>query len=156
MSSGTEVVGTDYQRESLAGVLTEIMPLLKEHYREIAHYQDIELDVDLEGYIRVDNAGMLRVFTCRHHKELIGYAVFLVKTNLHYRQSLQAIQDVVFISKEHRGFGRDFINWCDEQLKLEGIQVVYHHVKTKHNWGKMLEGMGYELVDLIYAKRLDK
>jgi hypothetical protein len=145
-----------FQRETLAGAFSDLMPLLEEHYREIAHYQDIELDVDLEGYIRVENAGMLRLFTCRRQKELVGYAAFFVKPNLHYQKSLQAVQDVVFISKEHRGFGRDFIRWCDEQLKLEGVQVVYHHVKSKHNWGRMLEGMGYELVDLIYAKRLDE
>jgi hypothetical protein len=41
------------------------------------------------------------------------------------------------------------------RLALEGIQVVYHHVKAAHNFGKMLERMDYKLVDLIYAKRLD-
>lgn len=145
-----------YQRESVAGTFDEMMPLLIEHWKEVAHYQDIELEPDIENYIRLEEAGMIKVFTCRLDKLLIGYSVYFVRPNMHYRNSLQAVQDILFISKEHRGNGREFIKWCDEKLKLDGVQAVYHHVKAKHNWGPMLERMGYELVDLIYAKRLDQ
>jgi len=145
-----------YHKESAVSAFDEIMPLLEKHWREIAHYQDIELNPDLENYIRVEEAGALRVYTYRVHNTLVGYAVFFVRHNMHYKGSLQAVQDVLFIKKECRGNGREFVKWCDEQLKLEGVQVVYHHVKSAHNWGKMLEAMDYELVDLIYAKRLDK
>jgi hypothetical protein len=48
------------------------------------------------------------------------------------------------------------IRYADMQLKEDGVQVVYHHSKVAHNIGPLLERMGYEAVDLIYAKRLDK
>lgn len=134
----------------------EIQPLIEKHWREVAHYQDIPLSVDWEGYKRVEDAGALRFYTVRTDEdELIGYCVYFVKHNLHYQESLQASQDIIFIAKEHRGQGAKFIQWCDEQLKADGVQAVYQHVKSAHNFGPMLERIGYQLVDLIYAKRLD-
>lgn len=146
-----------FQRERLETALDDMLPLLNAHWREIAHYQDINLDPDIEVYLKVEGVGQLRVFTARDdNKQLLGYSLFFVRHNIHYRQSLQATQDIIYIDKEKRGFGSEFIEWCDRQLKEEGVQVVYHHVKQKHNFGILLERQGYELVDLIYAKRLDQ
>jgi hypothetical protein len=144
-----------FKREQLSNVLEELKPLLEAHYLEIAHYRDIPLIPDYEGYLRIESTGALRVFTIREDDKLIGYGLFFVKTNFHYSTSLQAVQDILFLSKERRGHGKKFISWCDEQLRSEGVQVVYHHVKAAHNFGALLVRSGYELVDLIYAKRLD-
>lgn len=142
--------------ESAFDIQEEIKPLLKLHYEEIAHYKDIPLNPDFETYMKLELAGMLRVYTVRTTDEetLIGYNIFFIKENLHYRDSIQAVQDVVFIQKEYRGRGKEFIQWCDERLKSDGVNVVYHHVKAAHNFGPMLEKQGYELMDLIYAKKL--
>lgn len=127
------------------------------HYEEISAFKDIPLDPDIASYAKIEEVGALRVFTAREDGgELIGYAVFFIKPNIHYRTSLQALQDILYIHPQKRGFGMRFIAWCDEQLKNESIQVVYHHVKAKHNFGPMLERLGYGLVDLIYARRLDR
>ncbi len=133
----------------------EVMPLLEKHYHEIAHYKDIELEPDVEQYLRLEEMGALRCFIARDEMDVIaGYAVFFIRHNLHYKSSLQALQDLIFIDPERRGFGANFIIWCDEQLKAEGVQVVYHHVKAEHNFGGMLERLGYKLVDLIYTRKL--
>ena len=132
------------------------MPLLEKHWSEIAHFKDVKLDPDWEQYERLEQAGVLRVFVARDHAGImVGYAVYFVRHNPHYRQSLQALQDILFIDPTRRGFGAKFILWCDEQLRSEGVQATYHHVKAKHNFGAMLERLGYQLVDLIYARRLD-
>lgn len=144
-----------FQKESVAQVIGEIEPLLHKHWHEIAHYKDIPLNPDWSRYIQVEEAGALRVFTVRKNEKLIGYCVYLLNKNMHYKDSLQALQDILFIDPEHRGGGMKFLKWCDEQLRLEGVQAVYQHIKLKHNFGPMLERLGYELVDLIYAKRLD-
>lgn len=135
----------------------ELKPLLEKHYTEIAHYLDIPLDPAFEQYIAMENVGALRVFTARLEGKLIGYSIFFVRPNLHYRSSLQAAQDILFIDPDHRkgSFGGRLIAFCDEELKREGVQVVYHHVKKAHNFGPLLERMGYQLVDLIYGRRLD-
>lgn len=146
-----------FRREPLDDKLfDEVLPLLTQHYLEIAHYPDIKLEPDFKQYAKLEEIGAVRAFVARDEAGLlIGYSVFFVRHNLHYSSSLQASQDVIYIDPKRRGFGRSFIVWCDEQLQAEGVQVVYQHLKAKHNFGKMLEAIGYELVDLIYARRLD-
>lgn len=139
----------------------ESLPLLTEHWREIAHYGDIPLDPDFEVYAAIARAGQLRVFTVRTvepTQELIGYAVFIVRPNPHYKGSVQAVQDVLFIRPSHRGgsMGYRFIRWCDQRLRAEGAQLSIHHVKSAHDFGPLLNRLGYELVDFIYCKRLDR
>lgn len=144
-----------FARETVAQVLEEIKPLLSMHWREIAHYQDIGLDPDWDFYIQ---AKTIRVFTARIDGVLIGYGVFFIGPNKHYRQSIQAVQDILFLHPDYRGgrTGMRFIRFCDEQLKADGAQVVYHHVKAAHDFGPLLKSIGYECVDVIYANRLDK
>lgn len=147
------------RRELLSDALwNEAMPLLKQHWQEIAHYPDIVLDPDRDQYLALEEAGMIRCFTARvAGEQLVGYAVFFVRPALHYAGSVQAYQDVLYLDPSARGgTGIRFVRFCDEQLEKSAIQVVYHHVKQAHNFGPMLERMGYELVDLIFAKRLDK
>jgi len=145
-----------FSREKCYDIFTEISPLLLDHYLEIAHYLDIPLDPDYEQYKRIEEAGALRTFTARTTDgELIGYAIFFVRHNLHYKSSLQAVQDIIYIDKKRRGFGMSFVDWCDAELRAEGVEVVYHHVKSAHNWGQMLEKLDYKLVDLLYTRRLN-
>ncbi len=138
----------------------EMLPLLTLHYKSVAHFQDIEFSPDYQTYLKLAEIGMLRIFTAREEKgnALIGYAVFFVRPNLHYKNSLQAVQDILFIHPEARGFGKRFIEWTEDVLRAEGVQAVYHHVKAKPdlNFSPLLERIGYTLVDLIWAKRLDK
>lgn len=149
----------NFQRESFTqGLYDEMLPLLRAHWEEIAHYKDIPLNPDQHGYQLAADRGALRIFTVRDPDNvLIGYAVFFVRFNLHYASSLQAVQDILFLDAAYRGrmTGYRFIKWCDEQLKSEGVQAVYHHVKSAHDFGPMLERQGYQLVDHIYARRLD-
>lgn len=143
-----------FKREHLIDVLEEAAPLTALHWKEIAHYQDIPLEMDREKYLKLEALDVLRCFIARNDQgALIGYAVFFVQHNIHYKSSLQAVQDVLFIHPEYRGTGKRFIEWCDQELKKEKVQVIYHHVKSAHNFGPMLERMGYQLVDLIYARR---
>lgn len=145
-----------FKEESVKDVLDEIKPLLKEHWNEIAHYKDIPFDPDYEAYLKLDESGFLKVFTARTDTGvLIGYAVYFIKHNIHYRSSLQALQDILYLHPAHRGRGSVFISWCDDQLKSKGVQIVSQHIKAAHNWSRVLERMGYELMDLIYVKRLD-
>lgn len=139
----------------------EALPLLEAHWQEIAHFKDIPLDPDYEAYKKIEAAGFLRCYTARWESgpvsHMVGYAVYFLRYHPHYKSSLQASQDILYIDPKYRGgTGARFINWCDDQLRAEHVQVVYHHVKAAHNFGPLLERFGYELQDLIYGKRLDK
>lgn len=142
--------------ELISEIKDEIQPLLELHYKEIAHYPDIKLNPDYLRYQKLEDSGMFKVFTARSDGKLIGYNAFFLNHNLHYMDSYQAIQDILFVDPTRRGFGRNFIKWCDLQLKEMGVQLVLQHLKVKHNFGVILERQGYELIDLIYGKRLDE
>ncbi len=124
-----------FARESLAQVRASgVEQLLAVHYREIAHFPDIALDPDWKKYEDIERAGRYRLFTAREGKELIGYATYIVATNPHYKSSLQAVQDVLFLRPERRGLliGSRLIAYADRELAGEGVQVVYHHAKAAH------------------------
>ena len=153
----TQPEPVSFQLEYAPDLFDEAKPLLEAHWREIAHFKHIPLEPDWDQYRKLAEMNLLRVFTARDKvtNEMIGYAVYFVRSNIHYKSSIQAVQDIIYINPYRRGFGREFISWCDEQLKSEGVQAVYHHVKKQHNFGPMLEQQGYELIDLIYGRRLD-
>lgn len=140
-------------------LLDEAIPLFKDHFHEISANPDIKLEPDYDKYMVFQGMGILRFYSARKENgELMGYAVFIVQANMHYKSSLQAVQDIIFLNKEMRGqkIGSEFIAWCDEMLRAEKVQVVYQHVKTAHEWGKaILVPMGYKHVENIYSRRLD-
>ena len=143
--------------ELLSESWDEIMPLAEAHYLEIAHYQDIPLDPDRERYKALEDGGQLRYFTLRNEVgALVGYCIFVVARHLHYSGSVQAMQDVLFLLPEYRGayIGKEFISHCDNELRAERIEAVYHHMKAKRSFGPLLESLGYELIDLVYGRRL--
>lgn len=148
-----------FARESSDTVINEIAPLLDAHWAEIAHYQDIPVAVDYDAYLRLESNNQLRIYTIRAGIELVGYALFTVRHSLHYQSSLQAHQDVLYLDPAYRrgSIGWRFITWCDTQLMLDGVQVVYQHQKLAHPaLGKVLARIGYESVDQLWARRLDR
>jgi len=150
---------TVFQRETLAQVWAEALPLLAEQARELAPYPDIAFNPDRVAYEQAEQAGMLRIFTVRVDGVLAGYAVFFIRTNPHYCDSLQAVQDVLWLAPAYRrgGLGLQLIASCDTALKAEGVQVVLHHAKLKSPaLGQVLLKLGYEPIDTIYTKRLDR
>lgn len=149
-----------FEREVVTSDLfLEMAPLFEKHYKEISAFQDIPLKMDLDKYLIIEQAGNLRCFVIRDNEDdikLIGYAIFFVHTNMHYSDSLQAVQDILYIDKDYRGQGNGqmFIDWCDQELKRMGVDLTYHHVKTKFNFGPMLQKIGYRHVENIYVRDL--
>jgi GNAT superfamily N-acetyltransferase len=147
------------QRETWQSAYADAQPLLRCHWREIAHYPDIPLDVDAASYEQVEAAGMLRIYTARLDGKLVGYAAFIVSPSLHYKGSIQAKQDVLYVDPAHRGgtIGARLVKFSDAHLAIEGVQVVMQHVKLSHPLlGRLLVLRGYEPIETLYAKRLDR
>jgi GNAT superfamily N-acetyltransferase len=146
-----------FQEEKIKDSIEEAKPLLRKHWEEIAFYKDIELNPDYELYFRMEAMGATRAYAARDDQgKMIGYAVYFLRYNPHYKQSFMAVEDIIFFDPAARGRGALFIKWCDDQLKALGVQIVSHHVKVFFNWGRILERMGYDKQDIIYTKRLDR
>lgn len=151
--------GLTFQRERVTDLWDEVTPLLSRHKDEVCHYKDFVLNPDVESYEAIERAGGMRCYTARLNGDLIGYCALFVKHNLHYRDSVQALQDVLFILPEHRGSRAGFklIRFCEEQLRREGVQVVMQHLKlATPKTVELFRKMGYEEIDVIMGKRLDR
>jgi GNAT superfamily N-acetyltransferase len=147
-----------FRTETLSQAKADGEPLLRRHWQEIAHYQDIPYAPMWDRYEMLEASGMLRIYTARLDGQLVGYCVFTVMFNIHYGSSLEANEDVLFLAPEQRKgrVGIRLIKFADELLRSEGVQVVRRHVKLAHDFGAIYQRLGYEPVDQIYMRRLDK
>lgn len=151
----------NFALESLAAVRAAgVEELLARHWAEVAHFKDIPLEPDWDAYAAAETGGRLRIFTVRIGGALVGYCCFILNHNPHYKSSLQAVQDILFLAPEHRHarIGAHLLMYCERQLKAEGVQAIYQHTKAKPelDMGPLLKRLGYELVDTLWAKRLDR
>ncbi len=146
-----------FHREQTVAFVREALPLFTDHHKELTHYKDFQLSVDFEQYVEFEKRGASRIFTVRKDTQLVGYAVFAISVHTHYAKN-HAQCTVLYLIPALRGtgLGKQFILWCDDQLRLEFVHVVYHHVKASNDFSALLENAGYELVDYIYARRLLK
>lgn len=144
-----------FQRESLGEAASDILNFSNDHYKEISKFLDIALDPDFDKYAKLEKLQSLLVFTARQDSgELIGYATFIIGHHIHYKNSKQASQDLLFFARPYRGYSVSFIPFCDEQLKQAGIDVVRHSVSTRNDFSKLLIRNGYQLDEFIYSRRL--
>ncbi len=137
--------------------IDEAMPLFEDHYLEIAKYKDVPLDIDVTVYKVLEELGKLRVFTARDDDLLVGYAIYTVSPHPHYKGTIHAIQDILYLTPSYRKgrLGMKLISYADDRLQKEGAQVVTQHVKVYADFGGILELLGYEKMEHIWVKRLN-
>lgn len=139
-------------------LLDEMWPLWKSHDAEVPGIGKMPLDPDLTVYERMAEAGMLRIFTVRDEMgRLHGYQVMMVSAHPHSRNSLQAVQDILYICPEARKglLGYQFVRWCADRLKDEGVKVVYQYISANNNFSPLMKRAGYKLTDLAFARVLN-
>jgi len=144
-----------FARESVSdSFCAEILPLAKNHWNEVGEFRENGINPDFNTYKNLDEFGMIRLYTARKDSKLIGYSLFIVRQSPRNVDLIHADQDMIFIDKAHRGFGLSFIKWCESQLQAEGVHIIYQSVKKCNDWGAILKRMNYELIDHVYARRL--
>lgn len=146
-----------FSRESYERAVDDVRPLLREHWQELATYEDVPLDPDFDSYRVVDAAGMLRVYTARLDGALVGYAIFFVRPHHHYRSTLWAISDIILVRREHRnlGLGDGLFGFVERDLAADGVKVMYTMAKLAHpELSFLLESRGHVKNEVIHAKRL--
>lgn len=146
-----------FQVESYSQVAEDIKPLLEEHWREVALYQDeIKLEPDWQRYEKLSAAGLLVIVTGRKDKVLIGYSIFTLAPNAHYKSVLMASNDVLFVSGKERktGAGLKLIRRSEDVLRKLGAKRILWHVKPAHDFSSILERLGYVKEDFTMGKLL--
>jgi hypothetical protein len=142
-----------FSSEKLSNSWGELFPLFADHWKEISHYNDIPLEPNLELYNKMEELGLVRLFTARDNSALVGYGVYVMTPDLHAKSSVQASQDVLYIDPKKRGFGLSFIKWCDEQMREMGAKIILRGVSVKCDYSRILSRIGYEQVGSTYSRR---
>ena len=148
-----------YARENLSSVKEEILPLLDLHWEDVALDKDkIKLNPDWPTYEFLDSQQSLGVYTCRKEdtNELVGYFVVIASKALHYRDHIFAENDIVYIKPEHRKglVGYKLIKFAIKDLKSIGASKLFVNTKDHKPFDKLLERMGFNLVERVYAYNL--
>lgn len=144
----------NFQREPYSEALTgEMRPLWQRHFEETAAFQHIPLNPKLSIYHACAKVGSLRIYTARMSGSLCGYQIFFVSPHPHSQQSIQAVQDILYLDQDLRmGLaGYRFLKWCVNELKAEKVQVIHQRISAKKDFGRMFERMGFHLEDLVYS-----
>ena len=146
-----------YQQETWDKFQPDFERLCVRHWEEIAHNKDlIPLSPDWNVYQGLANAGMLHATAAREEGELVGYQIYIVTPHPHYKTSLTANSDVLYLAPERRQgmTGIKLMKAAEANLKAIGVQRVLQNVKFSNDWGAILDRMGYSPFERIYSKIL--
>jgi hypothetical protein len=148
----------DYRVEKMMDVLDEFKNLSVHHWMEIANYQDkIPLEPDWDKYRKIEEAGMLMFMTVRVSGSMVGYCAFIITPHLHYKSCVTAMNDLVYVRPEYRGFiGAKLIKESERTVVALGAKRVIWHVKPgDRDWRSVLEKMGYLLEEYMMGKYVE-
>ena len=151
------------RRETFNGFYPEALPMLLRHHAEIDDFPELPLQIDEHLYRQSEAFDELRIFTARLDRgpadplTLIGYAIFLIGPDTRHQGSIGARQDAVYVEPEQRKgtVGIQLLKFAEQELRREGVSVVYHFVKRTHpEFGRILARQGYRETETVWAKRL--
>ena len=152
-----ERIGVTMQRESVDDVMTEGKELLARHWEECACWKDrVKLSVDGKRYRDMETAGRAACFTMRDNGVMIGYMVVLSAPHIHYKDDVFSHVDVLFLDQDRRkGLSAvRFMKWVESEVKKMGASVMTYHIKIFHDYPAIFDRLGYEKIEVIYAKCL--
>ena len=151
-----------FSRVPIAGIVDQLQALAEREYDEVGQKDLACLHVDWARYRELDAAGKLATFIAKRGTGpsgvIVGYAIFIVQTHIHYKDSLVAANSAVYVAPEART-GRvvlKLLQYAEIGLQTQGVRKVYYHVKRERDFGRLLDHLGYEDVERMYAKVLSQ
>lgn len=148
-----------YQQEFLPTVENDIRPLIQKHWEDIALNKDkIKLNPDWDAYYVLEQAGVLKIFTAREGDKLVGYFVVIIQYNMHYKDHLFASNDIIFLHPDYRKgrTGIKLIQFAEKCLKEDGVSVLTINTKVHKPFDKLMEFLGFGLIERVYSKYIGK
>lgn len=144
----------NFANERMQDIWAEALPLFQLHYQEVGQ-PDMVLDPDYDRMKMMEDAGMVYILTARDEDRLVGYAAFIVQRHIHYKQSMVALNDIIWLHPDYRKgrLGMRLIQLSEVALTAKGATKIYYHVKLPpHDFGPLLEKLGYRFVERNFAK----
>lgn len=143
-----------FARIPIAPAIKELKCLAEREYEEVGQKDLARLNIDWTRYCELDASGKLATFVAKREQVIVGYAVFIVQTHIHYQDALVAANSAVYAAPEVRA-GRvvlKLLRYAELGLQAQGVQKIYYHVKRSKDFGRLLDHLGYEDVERLYAK----
>lgn len=138
----------------------DAIPLFYAHWKLLGRHQDEhKLAPDYEKWLDAERKGQLFCGTARLGWALCGYAIFIVARHWDYPTILEARQRAIYIEPDQLQ-GRQvvrfkqFIEFCDAELQMRGVNMVTQHGKLPHDFRPTLRKLGYEDGDWTMHRRL--
>lgn len=144
-----------YQQEFLDTCEKDCQELIRLHWEEIAVNKDkIKLNPDWNAYHALEQNQRLKIFTARSEEELVGYFVVITGSNLHYKDHVFAVNDILYLKKEYRKgrTGIKLIKFAEKYLRDDGVSVLNINTKVHKPFDVLMEHMGFGLVERVYSK----
>lgn len=144
-----------FQEEKIKDFLEELKPLLEKHYEEIAYRKDkIKLNPDYERYLQLDALGLTHSITVRDGDRLVGYYISVLSPNLHYKDHLYSVNDILYIDTPYRGGTAAYrmFKFVEKKLKDKGVSVMTLHMKTEFPFDRLCTALGMDKLENLYIK----
>ncbi len=149
----------NFQRETAAQVLEEIIPLAIAHDLEVQDEiaKEFPLEIKKESYLRLDELNLLRVYTARVGVTLAGYGIFVRSPSLRRRGLVIAMEEALYFGPDYRKAGNAlrFLEFAAQELKKDCHVVTYHSPAVNPVLGKILSRLpGYVKHSEYFTRRL--
>ena len=148
---------TEIKLATVKEMLAEASILFDEHYEEIARNKQVmKLKPDETTYYRMEDSNRIFILSARQDDKLIGYSVNFVIHHLHYADLKLAQNDLLFISKEHRGgrVGLKLIKETEKHATSLGCKLMLWHAKENTALVSLLPRLKYGVQEIIYSKEI--
>jgi GNAT superfamily N-acetyltransferase len=143
--------------EDFFAALPEMLPMLPQHWRELAlDKEQIPLDPRWGDYRALYDQGKLLLVTLRERGQLVGYCWLIVAPGLHYGSTLHATVDIFWVAPSHRGRmgGRRLFRAVEAELRRRGVVRWVASSKHHRDCGRLLEAVGMRPFETLYSKML--
>jgi GNAT superfamily N-acetyltransferase len=152
------------QVEPFSDALTDIVPLIDEHWREVGSFTDrFARRIHFEDYRQLERQSRLLTVTARDQGCLVGYFVGALGLDLHrvtleepHRRVPMLSALVYYLQPSHRGHARSLIGAIEREAAARAeVRIVNIRVKPGMNGAAdFLAALGYTPVEVTFTKVL--
>ncbi len=153
--------GLCFAREIIThSLVAELSPLFEKNQEETGSDFIQGLDIDVDGYVRLEQMNMTRLYLARSGPFPIAYCLFILGRSPISGQ-MTANQNLLYVHPEARGIGKRFVLWAEQELQRDGVHVVYQSFNVNDGDEEanqkivgFYKSIGYRKSSEVFAKKL--
>jgi len=111
--------------------------------------------IDWDTYQIMEDHGSLAIFGAFHNYELVGYAIFILSSDLKNQEVMAATNDAIYMSSHVRGYAMNFLDFIANSLASEGMNIIQYSLPAGHGFARSLRRDGFRHVETVYRKELE-